>query len=129
MEVVGIVDSVSPIDPTTVRMAEWANLQSKELVEPQTMPDQAWVGGTRVQKPADAKPGDGGGTEQNNEGSGPTPGGTYIQYVVDHASHDVTVKVVDRASGEVTRTIPPEELAKYARESGMVPGMVLETQA
>ena len=126
MEGVGIVESIAQIDRSTARLAEWANLASKDLVEPQGMPYEVWVGGTRVQEPADAKPGDGGGTDHNNEGSGPTSGGTYIQYVVDHASHEVTVKVIDHASGEVTRTIPPEELAKYARESGMAPGMVLE---
>ena len=127
MDAIGIVESISPVDRSTARLAEWANLGSKELVEPQGMPYAAWVGGTRVQEPADAKPGDGGGTDQNNEGSGPTSGGTYIQYVVDHASHEVTVKVIDRASGEVTRTVPPEELAKYAQESRMTPGSVLET--
>ena len=107
MEAVGIIESVSPVDRLSTRLAEWGVHARGELVEPQGVPYEVWVGGTRVQKPGDAEPGDAGGGDQNNEESRPTPGGTYIRYVIDPESRDVTVNVIDRASGEVTRTIPP----------------------
>ena len=126
MDAIGIAESIAPIDRLTVRLAEWASLGSKDLVEPQAVPYEVWVGGSRVQEPAQAESADAGGTDNDDAKRLATPGGSYIQFVVDHESHEVTVKVIDRASGEVVRTIPPEELAKYAHESEMNPGAILE---
>jgi len=127
MEAVGIVEGISPVDRAAIRLVEWANLGSKELVEPQSMPYEVWVGGSRVRKPADADMGDAGGSDNPERQDVTSSAGSYMQFVINPENHDVTVKIIDRGSGEVIRTIPPEELARYAHESGMTPGAVLET--
>ncbi len=35
-----------------------------------------------------------------------------LQYVVDHKSHDVTVKVIDPETDKVIKVLPPEELQR-----------------
>ena len=126
MEAVGIIKSISPVDRVSARLVEQAVLASKDLVEPQGMPYEVWVGGSRVRRPPEADLPDAATTYQNGEHSGHGAGGSYIQFVID-AENEVTVKIIDRASGEVIRTIPPDELAKYAHESTMTPGRILET--
>jgi len=126
METVGIVDSVSTVDRVAVRLTQWASLASKDSVEPQSMPYQVWVGGSRVQEMPKSGMSDSGSTGDNGGRDQVSPQGTFMQFVIDNDSK-ITVKIVDQASGEVVRTIPPEELAKYAHESGMTPGRIVET--
>jgi len=126
METVGIVDSVSAVDQLTARLTQWASLASKDSVEPQSMPYQVWVGGSRVQEMPKSGMSDSGSTGDNGGRDQVSPQGTFMQFVIDNDSK-ITVKIVDQASGEVVRTIPPEELAKYAHESGMTPGRIVET--
>jgi flagellar protein FlaG len=35
-----------------------------------------------------------------------------LQFVVDHRSHEVTVKVIDKATDKVIKVLPPEELQR-----------------
>ncbi len=37
---------------------------------------------------------------------------TYAEFTVDRDSHKVIVRIIDGNSGELVRTIPPEDLAK-----------------
>jgi len=126
METVGIVDSVSAVDQLTARLTQWASLASRDSVEPQSMPYQVWVGGSRVQEMPKSGMSDSGSTGDNGGRDQVSPQGTFMQFVIGDDSK-ITVKIVDQASGEVVRTIPPEELAKYAHESGMTPGRIVET--
>jgi flagellar protein FlaG len=35
-----------------------------------------------------------------------------LQFVVDHESHDIIVKVIDRSTDKVIKVLPPEELQR-----------------
>jgi flagellar protein FlaG len=35
-----------------------------------------------------------------------------LQFVVDHQSHEVTIKVIDKATDKVIKVLPPEELQR-----------------
>jgi flagellar protein FlaG len=35
-----------------------------------------------------------------------------LQFVVDHRSHEVTIKVIDKATDKVIKVLPPEELQR-----------------
>ena len=94
----GAIESISPIDRLTVRLAEWARLGSQNLVEPQGVPYATWVGPRRTPKP-----------------------------VIDRTSNDVTIRVIDRASGEVIRTIPPDQLMSAMHELNISTGALIET--
>jgi flagellar protein FlaG len=39
-----------------------------------------------------------------------------LKFVVDHKSHEVTVKVIDSETDKVIRELPPEELQRLHRE-------------
>jgi len=127
MEGIEIVEKVTPVDRTALRVAEQVNLSSKDLVKSQDMLSGAWVGPVRVTEPGEADLSDAQGTGKDAGQGQATASGSYLQFVVDPGSHDVTVKIIDNVSGRVVRTIPPEELAKYADEMQMTPGALLET--
>jgi len=38
-----------------------------------------------------------------------------LQFVVDHGSNEVTVKVIDKATDKVIKVLPPEELQRLHR--------------
>ena len=123
MGAVGTIDSISPIDRLTARFVEWSIPGSGALVKPQGVPHDVPVG----RRPQKAEPSDSGNTGGNREESHISVHSCYLRFVVDHESNEVTVKVIDRASGEIVRTIPPEELARCAQELRMAPGTYLET--
>jgi flagellar protein FlaG len=39
-----------------------------------------------------------------------------LKFIVDHKSHEVTVKVIDSETDKVIRVLPPEELQRLHRE-------------
>ena len=41
-----------------------------------------------------------------------------LQFVVDHQSNEVLVKVIDSSTDEVVRVLPPEELQRLYRKQG-----------
>lgn len=87
MDAVGIVESISPVDRSTARLAEWANLGSKELVEPQGMPYEVWVGGTRVQDPRMPNLGMEAARTRTTKGAVPLPvGRTYSMWSITQAT-------------------------------------------
>ena len=122
---VGSIESISPVDRPIVRLAEWARLGSQNLVESQGVPYTTWVGQRRTPKAAES---DSGGTsEKGSQGAEGHLRQSYIQFVIDHASNDVTIRVIDRASGEVIRTIPPDQLMSAMHELNLSTGALLET--
>ena len=52
-----------------------------------------------------------------------------LQFEVDKDTDKVIVKVVDRASGEVIRQIPTEEVVRIAKVLGKAPGMLVSQSA
>lgn len=126
MGAVGTIDSISPISKLTDRLAEWSVPGSRDVGEPQGGQDDVRVRGSRAGKPPEAEPSDATATEGSHEVSQVSLDNCYIQLVVDHESKEVLAKVIDRASGEVVRTIPPEELARCVQGSRMAPGTYLE---
>lgn len=126
MGAVGTIDNISPISKLTDGLAEWSVPGSRDVGEPQGGQHDVRVGRSRAGKPPEAEPSDATATEGNHEVSQVSVDNCYIQFVVDHESKEVTAKVIDRASGEVVRTIPPEELARCVQGSRMAPGTYLE---
>jgi len=51
-----------------------------------------------------------------------------LQFVVDHGSNEVIVKVVDRDTDKVIRVIPSEELQRLQRRLGEDAGFLLNEQ-
>jgi flagellar protein FlaG len=39
-----------------------------------------------------------------------------LEFVVDHQSHEVTVKVIDKTTDKVVKVLPPEELQRLHRK-------------
>ncbi len=54
------------------------------------------------------------------------PSKTSISFNVDRKTGDITVIVADAQSGEIIRTIPPEELARLAARMHSPEGLILE---
>jgi flagellar protein FlaG len=52
-----------------------------------------------------------------------------LQFEVDQDTDKLIVKVVDRASGEVIRQIPTEEVVRIARVLGKAPGLLVSQSA
>ena len=53
--------------------------------------------------------------KQPQKSTQPAPGNlynTYAEFSVDRDTHKVVVRIIDGNSGELIRTIPPEDLAK-----------------
>ena len=44
------------------------------------------------------------------------PSMAYARFIIDEGSQDVRLQIVDEATGEVIREIPPEKLARMASE-------------
>ena len=121
----GAIESISPIDRLTVRLAEWARLGSQNLVEPQGVPYATWVGPRRTPKPAESDSGET--PEKGSQEAQTHLRQSYIQFVIDRTSNDVTIRVIDRASGEVIRTIPPDQLMSAMHELNISTGALIET--
>ncbi len=121
---VSAVDNLPPIDRLTVRLAEWARSMGHDMVDGLHVPTQEWVPPTRVGQPAkgDMPDGDADGQER----PWPSRRDSYVQFVIDRASKEVTVRIIDRQSGEVIRTIPPEELLKMLHDVDTCSGTLLQ---
>ena len=52
-----------------------------------------------------------------------------LQFEVDEDTDKLIVKVVDRASGEVIRQIPNEEVVRIAKVLGKAPGLLVSQSA
>ena len=126
MGTIGTIDSISRIDRLTAQLAEWSVPGSRDVGEPQGGQHDVRTGQSRAGRPPEAEPSDATATEGNHEVSRVSVNNCYIQFVVDHESKEVTAQVIDRASGEIVRTIPPEELARCVQGSRMAPGTYLE---
>ncbi len=126
MGTVGTIDSISPISKLTDKRAVWSVPGRRDVDEPQGGQHDVRTGQSRAGRPPEAEPSDATATEGNHQVSRVSVDNCYIQFFVDHESKEVTAKVIDRASGEIVRTIPPEELATYVRGSRMAPGTYLE---
>ena len=117
------IESLPPIDRLTVRLAEWARSIGRDVIDPLGVPGQTWVGPTRVTR---ADPGalpDGAAQHER-----PTPlRESYVQFVIDRVSKEVSVRIIDRASGEVIRTIPPEDILKMLYDSDVQTGTLVQT--
>jgi len=48
-----------------------------------------------------------------------------LQFVVDHQSSEIVVKVIDNSTNEVVRVIPPEELQRLCRNIQETMGVLL----
>jgi len=49
-----------------------------------------------------------------------------LQFVVDHQSHEVTVKVIDPQTDKVIKVLPPEELQRMHRRLRETIGVLLD---
>ncbi|MDR1507757.1 MAG: flagellar protein FlaG [Treponema sp.] len=49
-----------------------------------------------------------------------------LKFVVDHQSHEVTVKVIDPATDKVIKVLPPEELQRLHRRLRETIGVLLD---
>jgi flagellar protein FlaG len=52
-----------------------------------------------------------------------------LKFVVDHQSHEVTVKVIDPATDKVIKVLPPEELQRLHRRLRETIGVLLDESA
>jgi len=52
-----------------------------------------------------------------------------LQFEMDEDTDKIIVKVVDRASGEVIRQIPSEEVVRIAKVLGKAPGLLVSQEA
>ena len=52
-----------------------------------------------------------------------------LQFELDEDTDKMIVKVVDRASGEVIRQIPSEEVVRIAKVLGKAPGLLVSQEA
>jgi uncharacterized FlaG/YvyC family protein len=46
---------------------------------------------------------------------------SYAQFEVSRDTHDVTVRIIDAETGELIRTVPPEDLAREIAEGNLHP--------
>ena len=96
--------------------------------ETRTTEQRAALAQVAVSLPSDVEQ-----TGHEEQGSDRMPDGidgfglTYdrrLQFVVDHSSNEVIVKVIDNTTDEVVRVLPPEELQRLHR-GGMQEGSLL----
>ena len=52
-----------------------------------------------------------------------------LDFVVDHQSHEVIVKVIDKATDKVIKVLPPEELQRLHRKLKETIGFLFNEQA
>lgn len=122
---IAAIDNLPPIDRLTVRLAEWARSMGHDVIDPLSVPGQTWVSPMRT-KGADQ------GDKPDNDASGrERPKAfirdSYVQFVIDRVSKEITVRVIDRQSGEVIRTIPPEEILKLIYDGDVRTGSLVQT--
>ena len=43
-------------------------------------------------------------------------GGTYLRFIVDQKTHEVSVMVVDRGTQQVVRRVPPKDLSEFLQD-------------
>ena len=123
---VAAIDNLPPIDRLTVRLAEWARSMGHDVIDPLGVPGQGWVSPTRVKRPDRGDVPD-----HSNAGRERPPKSfmrdSYVQFVIDRVSKEVTVRIIDRQSGEVIRTIPPEEILKLIYDADIRTGSLVQT--
>jgi len=56
------------------------------------------------------------------------PRNVAIRFVLDEETQEVSALVVDRESGEIIRTVPPEKLLELVRKGGRVTGLFVEAR-
>ncbi|MDR2093928.1 MAG: flagellar protein FlaG [Treponema sp.] len=49
-----------------------------------------------------------------------------LKFIVDHQSHEVTVKVIDGETDKVIKVLPPEELQRLNRRRGETVGFLFD---
>jgi flagellar protein FlaG len=52
-----------------------------------------------------------------------------LQFMVDHESHDITVKVIDRETDKVIKVLPPEELQRMHDKIRETIGFLIDERA
>lgn len=119
------IENLPPIDRLTVRLAEWARSMGHDTVDPLGVPGETWVAPTRTTRPSQGQLPDG---AAGRERPKPFLHDSYVQFVIDRVSQEVTVRVIDRQSGEVIRTIPPEEILKLLYDADARTGSLVQTQ-
>lgn len=123
---VAAIENLPPIDRLTVRLAEWARSMGHDVIDPLSVPSQGWVSPTRVKRPDRGDLPDHGSVGQERPQKS-FMRDSYVQFVIDRVSKDVTVRVIDRQSGEVIRTIPPEEILKLLYDADTRTGALVQT--
>jgi len=63
---------------------------------------------------------------RGNGKQGPSISRTYAQFEVDSKTHKVSVRIIDMESGDIVRTIPPDELTRLVSNHNLYRGLVLE---
>ncbi len=124
---IATIESLPPIDRLTVRLAEWARSMGHNMIDPLAVPGQTWVSQTRVKRKGQGDMPDADGGAAGNERTKPFMRDSYVQFVIDRASREVSVRVVDRQTGEVIRTIPPEEILKLLYDADVRTGSLVQT--
>jgi uncharacterized FlaG/YvyC family protein len=97
-----------------------------EAIDPVHVPGQAWVSPMRMKEA-------GQGEKPDNDTSGherqkPFMRDSYVQFVIDRVSKEVSVRIIDRQTGEVIRTIPPEEIMKLLYDADVRTGTLVQTR-
>lgn len=118
------IDSLPPIDRLTVRLAEWARSVRHGAIDPLTVPGQRWVPPTRVRRPDQGDMPD---DERGKQRRESPLRDSYVQFVIDRASNEISVRIIDRQSGEIIRTIPPEEILELLRDADTHTGSIVQT--
>jgi hypothetical protein len=122
---IAAIDNLPPIDRLTVRLAEWARSMGRDMIDPLGVPGQDWVSPTRVKQQAQGDMPDSGANAR--ERAGPFMRDSYVQFVIDRVSKEISVRIIDRQSGEIIRTIPPEEILKLLYDADTCAGTLLQT--
>lgn len=123
---IAAIENLPPIDRFTVRLAEWARSMGRDAIEPLSVPGQAWVSPTRVKHPSQSETPGSDGSPQERPKSFLRD--SYVQFVIDRTSKEVSIRIIDRQSGEVIRTIPPEEIIKLLYDGDVRTGTLVQTQ-
>lgn len=122
---ISAIENLPPIDRLTVRLAEWARFMGSNSVDPLTTPGQDWVPPARVRHSDEGATPDG--EAEREPPNGPFRD-AYVQFVIDRTTKQVSVRIIDRRSGQVIRTIPPEEILKLLYEGTAQVGSLIETR-
>jgi hypothetical protein len=123
---VAAIENLPPIDRLTVRLAEWARSMGHDVIDPLSVPGQGWVSPTRVKRPDRGDLPEQGNAEQERPQKSFLRD-SYVQFVIDRVSKEVTIRIIDRQSGEVIRTVPPEEILKLLYDADTRTGSLVQT--